>query len=109
MVLALPRKEKARNSSQAKDCLCQDPEVGLSSSQVSQRISSGWVNSSVEPPTKTTGQIITSNLFTYFNLVFFLLAACVIAGQLEKSDVYARGSCQHFYRHSAGTALKKDP
>lgn len=56
-----------------------DPEVGLSSSQVSQRISSGWVNSSVEPPTKTTGQIITSNLFTYFNLVFFLLAACVIA------------------------------
>lgn len=57
------------------------PEEGLSSSQVHERIDAGYANLPVEPPSKTTGQIVTSNLFTPFNLLFFALAACIIAVQ----------------------------
>ena len=39
----------------------------------------GWGNAPIEPPGKTVGEIIRSNIFTYFNMLFFLLAACVIA------------------------------
>jgi cation-transporting ATPase E len=81
MVLALTVKKKKRETQVRPKIkvFIADPEAGLSSPQVSERISAGWVNRSVEPPTKSTGQIIASNLLTYFNLVFFFLAACVIA------------------------------
>ena len=44
-----------------------------------ERISLGYANTAIEPPTKTVKQIILSNTLTYFNLVFFLLAAAIIA------------------------------
>ena len=50
---------------------------GLSAEEVAVRMSSGWANLPVEPPTRTTGQIIRSNLLTYFNAVFVLLAVCL--------------------------------
>ena len=56
-----------------------DPATGLTQRQVEERVAKGYVNSPVEPPTKTVGQIILGNLLTYFNLIFFLLAACIIA------------------------------
>ncbi|MGI6028711.1 MAG: cation-translocating P-type ATPase [Candidatus Heteroscillospira sp.] len=55
------------------------PEMGLSSAQVEERMAAGYDNRAVEPPTKTVKEIILSNTFTYFNIVFFILAACVIA------------------------------
>ena len=58
---------------------CTPPEFGLDSRQVAQRLQNGYANVAVEPPTKTLGQIITANVFTYFNLVFFVLAGCIIA------------------------------
>jgi len=81
MVLALPvKKKKSETPVRPKiKVFVADPETGLSSAQVAERARAGWVNRSVEPPTKSTGQIIASNLLTYFNLVFFFLAACVIA------------------------------
>ena len=55
-----------------------DPAVGLSKQQVAERVAKGYANTPVEPPTKTVGQIIAGNLLTYFNLIFFFLAACII-------------------------------
>ena len=52
---------------------------GLTQGQVQERISGGWGNTSVKPESKTVGQIIKSNLFTYYNLVFAVLAVLVIA------------------------------
>ena len=51
---------------------------GLSAAQVAQRVSEGQVNISGKGATRTVWDIVRSNLFTYFNLIFFLLAACVI-------------------------------
>ena len=55
-----------------------DPNIGLTEYEARLRLEKGWGNSGVAPPTKTASQIVAANLFTYFNLVFFLLAACVI-------------------------------
>ena len=54
-----------------------DPTRGLTVDQVRLRVECGATNAPVEPPTKTTKQIILTNVFTYFNILFFLLAACV--------------------------------
>ncbi|MEG1165404.1 MAG: HAD-IC family P-type ATPase, partial [Oscillospiraceae bacterium] len=58
---------------------CASPEAGLSAQQVEERLENGYSNISIDPPTKTVGQIVASNLLTYFNIVFFALAACIIA------------------------------
>ena len=54
------------------------PEPGLSSAQAQERVDAGWANLPIDPPGKTVGQIIKSNVFTYFNMLFFLLAAFVL-------------------------------
>ena len=59
--------------------LCTLPDIGLTARQAAERIENGYGNIPVEPPTKTVGQIIRSNLFTYFNIVFFALAICIVA------------------------------
>ena len=59
--------------------LCASPEIGLTARQASERMENGYSNLPVDPPSKTVGQIIWTNLFTYFNIVFFALGACVIA------------------------------
>ena len=56
------------------------PEQGLTTAQVRERMEGGWANLPVESAGKTTKQIILSNVFTYFNMLFFLLALCVIEG-----------------------------
>ena len=55
-----------------------NPETGLSSAQAQERVDAGWANLPIDPPGKTVGQIIKSNVFTYFNMLFFLLAAFVL-------------------------------
>ena len=59
-----------------------DPDMGLSAEQVEERTRGGFVNITTNKSTKSTAQIIISNVFTYFNLIFFILAAILIA---EKS------------------------
>ena len=56
-----------------------DAEHGLSSYQVRERVESGCMNAPVNPPSKSVKQIIISNVFTYFNLIFFILAAFIIS------------------------------
>ncbi len=55
-----------------------DCERGLSAAQVRERIAAGQVNTPVASPTKTVGQIISGNVFTYFNMLFFIIAVALI-------------------------------
>lgn len=56
-----------------------DPEIGLNEEQVRTRIKAGYQNTEVESNSKTMKEIVLSNVFTYFNLIFFILAVAIIA------------------------------
>lgn len=56
-----------------------DPGCGLSAEQVRLRTENGYVNRSDSSPTKSVGDIVKSNTFTFFNLVFVVLGGCLIA------------------------------
>ena len=51
-----------------------DYRQGLTSQQVQEHRLHGWTNRAVEPPSKTTKEIVRENVFTYFNLIFVILA-----------------------------------
>ncbi|MDE6107996.1 MAG: cation-translocating P-type ATPase, partial [Oscillospiraceae bacterium] len=55
-----------------------DPEEGLSKDQVMERQKGGWCNLPVKSPTKTEQEIIAGHVFTYFNLIFVVLAALLL-------------------------------
>ena len=52
---------------------------GLTAREAEDRRAGGWANTPVEPPLRTKKQIILSNIFTYFNMIFVVLAACLLA------------------------------
>lgn len=56
------------------------PQIGygLTNEQVDIRIKQGHTNVPVDPPSKTTKEIIFSNTFTYFNLIFAIITALLI-------------------------------
>ena len=56
-----------------------DPGCGLDAEEVRLRVENGYVNRSDSSPTKSVGDIIKSNTFTFFNLVFVVLGGCLIA------------------------------
>jgi len=51
---------------------------GLTREQARERLENGYANIRPESAEKTVGQIFRDNIFTYFNLVFTLLALCVV-------------------------------
>ena len=53
------------------------PEQGLTAAQAAERVAAGYANLPVEPPSKTVKEIILSNIFTWFNLIFIFLACCI--------------------------------
>ena len=53
------------------------PDQGLSADEAARRLSWGYGNEPQDPPTKTVGQIFRTNLLTYFNMIFLLLAVVV--------------------------------
>ena len=53
-------------------------ETGLSSAQAAELLSGGWGNEAVASPTKSDRQIVRENVFTYFNLIFLILAVCLL-------------------------------
>lgn len=55
-----------------------DELQGLSSVQVENRRQAGLDNREVKAPSKSVKQIIASNLFTYFNLIFVVIAVLLI-------------------------------
>ena len=61
-----------------------DENVGLTAEQVRERIQGGLANTPVKPPSKSVGAIIASNVFTYFNFIFTVIAVLlVIAGSIR--------------------------
>lgn len=72
------RNDKTQNLNKDISRFDADPELGLTSSQVNERISAGLTNKSVDSPTKTVKEIILGNVFTYFNIIFFAIAAALI-------------------------------
>ena len=55
--------------------------AGLSQQEVEERIQKGFVNEVTVSTEKTTWQIIQSNVFTYFNFIFFVLAMLLVIVQ----------------------------
>ena len=55
-----------------------DYDTGLTSAQVEQRVSEGMDNKPVEAPSKTVKEILSDNIFTYFNLIFVILSVLLI-------------------------------
>lgn len=53
-------------------------EQGLTAQQAREHTEAGLVNVTSNKASKSVGKIIRSNLFTYFNLIFFLLAGVLI-------------------------------
>ena len=60
------------------DALTPSPDQGLTSAQVKERQAAGWANEAVDSPTKPVGQIVRENVFTFFNLIFVVLACCLV-------------------------------
>ncbi len=54
-----------------------EAEAGLSSAEAKARADAGLANTPVSPPSKSVGQIIFTNIFTYFNMLFCALAFCL--------------------------------
>lgn len=69
-------KKKKRNNTLRFDVTS---EEGLTALQVAQRIESGDVNTPLKSATKSVWKIIRNNVFTYFNLLFFILAGVLVA------------------------------
>ena len=52
--------------------------TGLSTREVQDRVERGLSNREVETSTKTVKEIIKENVFTYFNLIFVVLAILLV-------------------------------
>lgn len=57
-----------------------DFNIGLTEHQVQERVAAGCTNEAVESSSDTIGDIIRENVFTYFNLIFTVLAVllCIV-------------------------------
>lgn len=55
-----------------------DYHTGLYEEEIIEREEAGWTNIPVDPPSKTTKEIIHDNIFTYFNLIFVILGLLLI-------------------------------
>jgi len=54
------------------------PDTGLTKDQAAQRTQAGLTNTAINTTFKTTRQIIYSNTFTFFNLIFVVLAVLLV-------------------------------
>ena len=59
--------------------------TGLTSAQAQEQARLGYSNISVDNTAKTTKEIVLENIFTYFNLIFLVLAVLVIVAGSFKS------------------------
>lgn len=62
-----------------------DYRKGLTGEQVQERIKNGCTNAPVKPPMKSSGDIIRDNIFTYFNMIFVVIAVLLCIVQSYKS------------------------
>lgn len=55
-----------------------NPETGLNAEEVQLRQECGCTNQSISAPSQSAWQIVRSNVFTFFNLIFLILSVCLI-------------------------------
>ena len=65
-----------------------DPTIGLTATEVADRVARGLSNTIPEAPTRTVAQIIRGNVLTPINLVVGILAALVIAAGSPKDALF---------------------
>ncbi len=58
-----------------------DPEQGLTGVQVNERTAAGWVSGAAKPSGKTEQEIVLTHTFTFFNLIFVILAVMLVLGR----------------------------
>ena len=62
--------------------------TGLSPEEVKEKQAAGLVNGDVNIKTKTYGQIIRENLFTFFNFIMVVLVICIISVRSWKNTLF---------------------
>ena len=67
-----------------------DYRKGLTSQQVQEHKLHGWTNQAVDSTSKTTKEIVQENVFTYFNLIFLVLAVLLCLPDAEESSPLGR-------------------
>ena len=55
-----------------------DADTGLTAQQVKEHFDAGWYNETMDSCTKSVRDIIITNTFTYFNLIFVVLGVLLI-------------------------------
>ena len=65
-------------ASEIEECGDVNAVRGLSSDEVNERVRLGKINVKSESGTKSVGEIVKSNIFTYFNMVFLILGVLLI-------------------------------
>ena len=65
-----------------------DADSGLTPGQVKQRIRVGFVNGGGKTHTKSVRQIILGNIFTFFNILNFILAGFILSVQSYKNLLF---------------------
>ena len=69
--------------------LTSEPDTGLTREEAALRTAGGWANGIPASAGKTEGDIIAENLFTFFNLVFVVLAVVLaLAGSSVKNMTF---------------------
>lgn len=85
------KKGTAKNISERKEIERVNPDYrsGLSEEQVRERTEAGWDNREVDAALLSTADIIKKNVFTYFNLIFTVLAIllCLVGSFRDRSGV----------------------
>ena len=80
-----------------------DPAKGLTAEQAAQRMAAGLDNRAAASPTRSETEIIRDNIFTFFNLVFIVLALCLaLVGSF--ANMTFLGDCQYHHWHGAAAA-----
>ena len=81
--------------------------VGLTDSEVQQRVNEGKVNISTNIKTKSIKRIFCDNLFTLFNLInVILLAALIFCGFTQEYAFYRCCYRKYNYRYSSGNSFQ---
>ncbi|MEP7113631.1 MAG: cation-translocating P-type ATPase, partial [Ilumatobacteraceae bacterium] len=65
-----------------------DPAIGLSDSEVAERVAKGQTNLVPNAPTRSVGQIVRGNVFSPINLIVAILAALVIVAGSPKDALF---------------------
>ena len=74
----MPRKKQIQEPRRELPLIHPDPERGLTLDQAKELYRNGYGNTPAASPTKSDAQIVRENVCTFFNLIFVVLAGCLV-------------------------------